>query len=106
MSQEASREGWAPVIGRDASLEDVIDEAFDYRGDVTLVLQDGRTLVGYVYNRDRYATPPFLLVFDPAGASHTIRYADVRSIAFTGKDMAAGKSYEAWRKRRAGATAT
>ena len=39
-------------------------------------------------------------MFEPAGASLTLRYAEVRAIRFSGKDAAAGRSYEAWRHRK------
>jgi hypothetical protein len=100
MPEERSLEGWAPRVGGEVTLAQVIDLAFDYRGDVTVVLGDGRSLTGYVYNRDRDAADPYLMVFDPGGASHTVRYADVRTIRFTGRDTAAGASYEAWRQRK------
>lgn len=75
--------------------------AFDYRGDVTVVRADGTALTGYVYNRDRDAVQPFLELFDPTGAAHTVPYADIRTIHFTGRDAAAGRSFAAWRERRA-----
>lgn len=98
---ESSREGWAPVIGTDATLEDVVDQAFDYRGDVTIERRGGTPLVGYLYNRERRVPEPFVAVYDSTGASHTIRYAEISRILFTGKDPAAGKSYQAWKARRA-----
>lgn len=100
MTEERSLEGWAPRVGDDAKLTEVIDLAFDYRGDVTLVLTDGRDLIGYIYNRDRDATEPYLQLVDPSGASHTLRYTEVRTIRFTGRDTAAGTSYEAWLRRK------
>ncbi len=101
MPETEGLEGWAPVIGRDATLEEVVERAFDYRGDVTVERHDGGTLVGYLYNRDRRAAEPFVLLVDAAGVTHRILYTDVRAIAFTGRDMAVGKSYEAWKARRA-----
>jgi len=102
-SPRASRlEGWDPVIGDEVPLEDVIDRAFDYRGDVTLVRHDGSEVVGYLFNRNAEARPPFVRMFDCAGdGPFTIRYAEIRTIRFTGKDTAAGKSYEAWLRRKA-----
>ena len=44
---------------------------------------------------------PYLQMFDADGASHTFRYSDIRAIRFTGKDTAAGTSYEAWLRRKA-----
>jgi len=98
---EKSLEGWAPAVGDEVSLHEVVDLAFDYRGDVTVMLSTGRALVGYVYNRDREAVDPYLQMFDPSGASHTLRYAEIRAVEFTGKDTASGKSYEAWLRRKA-----
>jgi hypothetical protein len=106
MNLDVSLEGWTPVVGDDITLEALVDLAFDYRGDVTVVRHDGDELAGYVYNRDRDAAEPFLMLFDPSGASHTVRYADIRTINFTGKDTAAGKSYEAWLRRKAEARST
>jgi len=100
MTDEPSLEGWSPVIGTDATLDEVIDRAFDYRGDVTLVTTGGAELVGYVYNRNRHAVPPFVQMFDAEGASRTLPYAEIGAIRFTGKDTAAGKSYEAWLRRK------
>ncbi len=100
MTQERTLEGWAPVIGGEVTLEDVVDLAFDYRGDVTVVARDGRETVGYLYSRDREAREPYLRLFEPSGASVTFYYAEVHTIRFTGKDTAAGKSYEAWLRRK------
>jgi hypothetical protein len=101
MTDAPSLEGWSPVVGEEISLADVVDLAFDYRGDVTVVRRDGGELTGYLYNRDRAAAEPFLQLLDPTGAAHTLRYAEVRTIRFTGKDTAAGKSYDAWLRRKA-----
>lgn len=105
MTEEGSLEGWAPRVGVDVSLEEVVDRAFDYRGDVTVVLRDGGQLTGYLYNRARDVPEPYLQMFDPSGTSHTLRYVEVHRIEFTGKDPAAGKSYEAWLRRKAEARA-
>ncbi|MGH7426136.1 MAG: hypothetical protein ACREJP_08205, partial [Candidatus Methylomirabilales bacterium] len=32
-------------------LQEVIEAAFDYRGDVTLTLRDGTRIEGYIFNR-------------------------------------------------------
>ncbi|PYN96725.1 MAG: hypothetical protein DMD91_20515 [Candidatus Rokuibacteriota bacterium] len=101
MPEEISLEGWAPAIGVEATLDEVVDRAFDYRGDVTVVMTSGRELAGYVYNRDRHVAQPYVQMFDAAGASHTFPYSEIRAIRFTGKDTAAGQSYEAWLRRKA-----
>jgi hypothetical protein len=94
-------EGWDPAIGTETSLEEVVERAFDYRGDVTVVRRDGTELVGYLFNRDAEVADRFVQMFDRAGdGPFTIRYAEIRTIRFTGKDAAAGKSYEAWLRRK------
>lgn len=98
MDEERSLEGWVPPA--DADLAEVIDLAFDYRGDVTVVMAGGAERVGYVYNRRREVADPYLEMFDPDGTAHRLPYAEIRAIRFTGKDTAAGKSYEAWLRRR------
>jgi hypothetical protein len=101
LDEERSLEGWTPEAGRDASLAEIVELAFDYRGDVTLLRVGAPPLVGYLYNRDRDVPAPFVMLVDPAGVSHTVRYAELTTIHFTGKDTAAGKSYEAWLRRKA-----
>src|SRR2546430_11655316 len=53
MSDTESLEGWVPAIGHGVTLEEVVERAFDYRGNVTVVKADGTRLEGYVFNRNR-----------------------------------------------------
>jgi hypothetical protein len=78
-----------------------IEKAFDYRGDVTLTLKDGSQRVGYVFNREAKGSPrcldPFLEIMMSGVVDKSIvKYSEVASIAFTGEDTAAGKSWEDW----------
>jgi len=101
---ERTLEGWNPGVVDGAVLGDVIERAFDYRGDVTIVRGDGGELTGYLFNRDADAQPPFVQVFPGAGGDAvTIPYAQIRSIRFTGRDTAAGTSYAAWLRSRGAA---
>ncbi|HEU4369462.1 MAG TPA: hypothetical protein VFV05_14665 [Methylomirabilota bacterium] len=104
--EDRSLEGWAPEITDSATLAEVIDRAFDYRGDVTLVLADGRQLVGYLFNRNADVSEPFVQMFERGGDDPaTIPYARIRAIRFTGKDTAAGNSFAAWLRLRQAAKA-
>ncbi len=97
-----SLEGWDPEIGPGLSIEQIIDHAFDYRGNTTLVLMNGDERVAFVSNRDSSGPKPFIQIFDEDGRGPTtIPYSEIRSIKFTGKDTAAGKSWEEWVKRKA-----
>lgn len=90
-----------PEIGPYLSVAEVVEFAFDYRGNTTVVRRDGTEVVGYVFNRETRGPEPFLEMFDEEGRGPIrISYADVVTIKFTGKDTAAGNSWKAWVERR------
>jgi hypothetical protein len=94
-------EGWVPEIGPYLSLAEVIEFAFDYRGNTTIVKTDGSEVVGYVFNRNRSVAVPFIQFFDERGGGpFTLPYAEIATVKFTGKDTAAGNSWKAWVERR------
>ena len=104
--EEKSLEGWAPDIPDAATLAEVVDRAFDYRGDVTVLLDDGRELIGYLFNRNPDAAEPFVQMFErEASGAASVPYARIRAIRFTGKDTAAGNSYAAWLRSKEAAKA-
>ena len=96
-----SLEGWVPDVGQYLTLEEVVEFAFDYRGNTTIVKRDGRELVGYIFNRNADVPEPFIQFFDEQGEGpFTLPYADIATIKFTGKDTAAGNSWKAWVERK------
>ena len=98
---ETSLEGWAPVIADAETKARVLDQVFDYRGDVTIATVDGRETVGYVFNRNHDVPDPYIQVFPAGGGpAQTIPYARIRGVVFSGKDTAAGNSYAAWLRRK------
>jgi hypothetical protein len=106
MTDGATLEGWTPQIGPGLSLEEIVDKAFDYRGNVTVVRTDGSETEGYLFNRNADAAVPFVQMFDVSGAGpHTISYREIRTIRFTGRDTAAGNSYAAWLRAKEAAKA-
>ena len=103
MEGDASLRGWEPTLGGELTLAEVVEHAFDYRGDVTVDRMDGTRVVGYLYNRDASASEPFVQLFETtSGASLTLPYTAIANIRFTGRDAAAGQSYEAWKRSREG----
>jgi hypothetical protein len=78
-------------------LTAAIEQAFDYRGDVTITLQNGERLEGYIFDRDDARST--MRVMTAAGRKITVRYSDVAQLSFTGRDMADGRSWEAWVKK-------
>lgn len=106
MEHANTLEGWdsGPVTG--AALDAAIELAFDYRGDVTLTLEGGADVAGYLFNRDRAAREPFVEIFErDGGGRRRLPYRAIRRIRFTGRDTAVGNSYAAWRRSRDAAKA-
>jgi hypothetical protein len=98
-----SLEGYVPEIGPYLTLAEVVDFAFDYRGNTTIVKTDGTEVVGYLFNRNNLGPQPFVQFFDEKGdGPFTLPYSEIANIKFTGKDMAAGQSWKAWLERREG----
>ena len=94
--RHASLEGAVFTFQSEADRIEGIDKAFDYRGDVTLTLSNEQ-VEGYIFNREPKATPPRIEVFiKGSNDPRLIPSADVMAIAFTGKDTADGKSWDAW----------
>jgi hypothetical protein len=92
-------EGWVPDLVREEELRIALEKAFDYRGDVTLTLKDNSKVEGYVFDRvagNSLANSFVRVMPKQANQKLKIAYADIAALAFTGKDTAAGKSWEAW----------
>jgi hypothetical protein len=96
-------QGWIPTLATNDEIRVALEKAFDYRGDLTITLKDGRKIEGYVFDR-RSDSPRLsecvvrIMPRDQPGRL-SIAYSDVAALAFTGKDTAAGKSFEAWVKK-------
>jgi hypothetical protein len=97
--QREGLEGWIPELVNETELREALEKAFDYRGDVTLTQKDGTKIEGYIFDRVTGATlsSSFVRVLPKnGGARHKIPYSEIAALAFTGRDTAAGKSWEAW----------
>jgi hypothetical protein len=92
-------EGWLPELATEEELREALEKAFDYRGDVTLTTKDGKKLEGYIFDRvsgPTLATSFVRVLLKDSNQRQKIAYAEIAALAFTGRDPAAGKSWEAW----------
>ncbi|MGA7521369.1 MAG: hypothetical protein WBW84_02745 [Acidobacteriaceae bacterium] len=92
-------EGWIPSLASEDEIRQALEKAFDYRGDVSLTLKDGRVIHGYVFDRRTGATLADSAVRVMPSDERTklvIPYANIAALAFTGRDNAAGKTFDAW----------
>jgi hypothetical protein len=97
--QRESIQGWVPELASEEELRVALEKAFDYRGDVTVTLKDGTKIEGYIF--DRVAGPSIQSSFvrilpQNSGQRIKVCYGQIAALAFTGRDTAAGKSWEAW----------
>jgi hypothetical protein len=95
-------EGWVPELASDGEVREALEKAFDYRGDVTITRKDGSKVEGYLFDRRSGSslTDSFVRVIpSTAQAKVNIAYGDIAALAFTGRDTAAGKTFEAWVKK-------
>jgi len=95
-------EGWLPALASEEETRTALEKAFDYRGDVTLTRKDGSKIEGYVFDRKSGSTleKSFVRVL-PRNSNQrlVIAYSDIAALVFSGRDTAAGKSWEAWVKK-------
>ena len=95
-------EGWVPALAGESEVREALEKAFDYRGDITITRKDGTEVQGYLYDRRTGKTLADSLVrLMPSDGSGrlSIAYSDIAGLAFSGRDTAAGKTFEAWVKK-------
>ena|ERR1700746_75419 len=95
-------EGWIPQLASDEEIRLALEKAFDYRGDITITLKNNEKIEGYIFDRrtGKSLSDSVVRLYPKSDNQKvSISYADIAALAFTGKDTAAGKSWEAWMKK-------
>jgi len=95
-------EGWVPELATAAEVREALEKAFDYRGDITVTRKDGTKIEGYLFDRRTGATlaDSYIRIIPAKEKTKvTIAYGEVAALAFSGRDTAAGKTFEAWVKK-------
>src|SRR5882724_9886593 len=95
-------EGLIPSLASDNEIRDALEKAFDYRGDVTITQRDGTRTEGYIFDRRGGTSLKDCIVrLFPRDRDEkiSISYSDIARLEFTGRDTAAGKSFETWTKK-------
>ncbi len=95
-----SWEGRRLQPSNEEELADVLRHACDYRGDVTLHLKTGESVIGYVFDRQKEASHQSVQIFlanqvEPC----IIQYHDIAGVEFSGEDTAFGRSWDDWAKK-------
>lgn len=96
-------QGWVPALAAESEVRSALEQAFDYRGDVTITLRSGESLTGYVFDRrpgKSLADSYVRVLLQESTERRDIPYSEIAALAFSGRDTAAGKSWEAWVNRQ------
>jgi hypothetical protein len=100
--EKENLEGWIPSMASDTEIREALEKAFDYRGDVTITRKDGSQVEGYLFDRRSGSSlsDSFVRIIPSKERTKVnVVYADIAALAFTGRDTAAGKTFEAWVKK-------
>jgi hypothetical protein len=95
-------ENWIPDLATEQDLLQALEKAFDYRGDITITLKDGTSIEGYMFDRrtgNTLESSVIRLLLKDSSQKVSVAYAQIAALAFTGRDTAAGKSWEAWLRK-------
>ena len=96
-------EGYIPPMASDDEIRAALEKAFDYRGDITITRKDECKIEGYLFDRrsDGKTLTDCVVRLFPKDRDEkvSIPYSDIAALAFTGRDTAAGKSFETWVKK-------
>jgi len=95
-------EGWIPDLAGEEELRQALEKAFDYRGDVTITRKDASKVEGYIFDRrtgKSLADSVVRLFPKDLSQKVAVPYTEIAALAFSGRDTAAGKSWEAWLRK-------
>ena len=95
-------EGSMPPFATEDEIRQALENAFDFRGDVTITLKAGSKIEGYIF--DRRSAPTIhqcsvRMIPKDSNEKLVVPYTEIAALTFTGRDTAAGKSWEAWLRK-------
>lgn len=100
--ERESLQGWIPELASEEEIREALEKAFDYRGDVTITRKDGTVVEGYIFDRRSGKTLADSLVRvlpKESNQRQSIPYSEIAALTFSGRDTAAGISFQAWIRR-------
>src|ERR1700757_2036205 len=78
--EKENLEGWIPSFASEDDIREALEKAFDYRGDVTITMKDGRVINGYIFDRrtgQTLATSAVRIIPATERTKLTISYSDI-----------------------------
>jgi hypothetical protein len=83
-----------------SALDETLEAAVNYRGDVTVRLRGGEAIVGFAYDVVRRGGAMHALrIMLADGERRSIACSSIESVELSGRDTASGRSFESWMKK-------
>ena len=91
---EPARPGVSVDLTSNDERRVVLEQVLDYRGDVTLRLKDGSSVMGYVFSIEARAGEPHVRMMNASSAGERLRVPleQIAGVQFSGRDTADGRS--------------
>lgn len=103
ISEDQNLQGFHASASEREAFEKAVELAVDYRGDVTITVTDtDESIEGFVFDVKRTDSPETTLlryIAKGEDGRSSIPFSRISAIEFTGKDTAAGRSFETWMKK-------
>lgn len=99
---DAGEQGLIATGNDRVALAKAIELAVDYRGDVRITRQSGATIEGYVFDcTDAADVWDAAIRLIPKNEDNRVSVPckDIQTLEFSGRDTAAGKSFDTWIKK-------
>ncbi|MEM7621845.1 MAG: hypothetical protein AAF235_01415 [Planctomycetota bacterium] len=100
---ERSLEGRAFELGAAETIRQVVEDAFDYRGDITLERGEGEPIEGFIFDRhfegDDVDGWSVRMLLNGSTEKIIVPVREITKLTFSGKDTAHGKSFERWMEK-------
>lgn len=98
-TERPSLQGLVATREDEQALLAALEQAFDYRGDVTITRVSGDEITGYIFDRrsgDTLATSTVRVLTAQDDDPRVIPFNEIAALAFSGKDAAHGRSFDRW----------
>lgn len=100
-TERPTLQGLVATRDDEAALLKALEDAFDYRGDVTIAT-GGDEISGYIFDRrigDTLEASSVRLMTAKDDTPRVVRFNEIESLTFSGKDAAHGRSFDTWVKK-------
>lgn len=100
-TERTTLQGLVATRDDETALLKALEDAFDYRGDVTITTGNDE-IAGYIFDRrvgDTLDDSSVRLMTAKDDTPRVVRFSEIEALTFSGKDAAHGRSFDTWVKK-------